>query len=230
MKLSEIIGKQVFSIYNTKFLGTVNEIAFNEKHDKVLGLYFFDQDENEFFIKMQNVYSIKDFVVIKNTTKISNEFMLDKPLSPIGKVVIGIDGKNYGILSDLEFDDKFFITFFITNQDEKIIPKNIITILDNIVVGENVKFCNFKPKYSKSNEDLLKNLTVSVMKMDEPEQKLMPSKLTVNSDILIGKKLSKDIIGKNNELILKQNQIISPKQVMIAKQHDKLNELFYSVY
>ena len=58
----------------------------------------------------------------------------------------------------------------------------------------------------------------------------MPTKITVNSDVLIGKRLSKDIIGKNNELILKQNQILTSKLVLLAKQHDKLNELFYSVY
>lgn len=70
------------------------------------------------------------------------------------------------------------------------------------------------------------------MKIQDPPypQKLMPSKITVNSDILIGKKLSRDIVGKNNELILKQNQILTAKQVILAKQHDKLNELFFSVY
>ena len=71
------------------------------------------------------------------------------------------------------------------------------------------------------------------MKVQEPTidtKKLMPTKITVNSDVLIGKRLSKDIIGKNNELILKQNQVLTSKLVLLAKQHDKLNELFYSVY
>ena len=79
----------------------------------------------------------------------------------------------------------------------------------------------------------LDNLTVTMMRLPDEDtqvQKLMPKKLTVNSDILIGKKLTKDIIGKNNELILKQNQTITAKQLIVAKQHDKLNELFYSVY
>ena len=91
----------------------------------------------------------------------------------------------------------------------------------------------FKPKKTKQNEEMLNNLTVSIMKMDDVKSSpitLMPPKITVNSDILLGKRLAKDILGKNNELILKQNQIITPKQVIIAKQHEKLNELFYSVY
>ena len=49
MKLSEIIGKQVFDIYNANIIGTIHDASFDEKYKKVLGFYFFDQDENEFY-------------------------------------------------------------------------------------------------------------------------------------------------------------------------------------
>lgn len=227
MKLSNIIGKQVFDIYNSKIWGTINEAVFDERFKKILGFYFFDEEENEYYIKTQNIYSVLDFVTIKNSTKISNDYMLNKPLSPLGKKIIGTDGKDYGVLNNLELDDKYNILEFVSNKECIKIDK-IISVSSCIVVGE-INLCKFKPKNKKT---FLNDLTISVMKMDEPETnfKLMPSKITVNSDILIGKKLSKDIIGKNNELILKQNQTITPKQVILAKQHEKLNELFYSVY
>ena len=230
MKLSNIIGKQVFVIYDTNFLGTVNDVAFDIKYNKILGVYFFDQDENEYYIKTQNIFAIDDYITIKNTNKISHEFLLDKPLSPLGKSIVNVFGKNYGIVSDVEFDEKYKITSFISNNEHIISPNQILLISKNIVVGENLKISSFRGK-NKVKETTLENLTVNVMKMPQNKpQKLMPSKITVNSDILIGKKLSKDIIGKNNELILKQNQILTAKQVILAKQHDKLNELFYSVY
>ena len=97
---------------------------------------------------------------------------------------------------------------------------------------KNVNIASFRPKVSHKN-NTLENLTVKIMeipKIEQPKQKLMPTKITVNSDILIGKRLQKDIIGKNNELIIKQNQVLTTKHILIAKQHDKLNELFYSVY
>ena len=227
MKLSELIGKQVFVIYNSNFVGTVHDVAFDDKFTKILGIYFFDQEENEYFLKKQNIFAINDYVVIKNDSMISNDFLLDKPLSPLGKNVVSVEGLNLGSLCDMEFDEKYNIVNFVTNTNS-INPKQIVNISTCILTGD-VKLKNFKPR--KTNQvETLKNLSVSIMRINEPEKVLMPTKITVNSDILIGKKLSKDIIGKNNELILKQNQTITSKQIMIAKQHDKLNELYYSVY
>lgn len=231
MKISEIIGKQVFVIYDAKFLGTVHDVAFDDQYKKVLGFYFFDQDENEYYLKTQNIFGLEDYVTIKNSTKIANDFLLDKHLSPLGKQVVGISGQDYDLLSDIEIDKNYMVKNFITskysfNADE------IMHISNCILVGQNFKMQNFRPHKTKQKTEQLTNLTVSIMKMEEPKSQimLMPPKITVNSDILLGKHLSKDIFGKNSELILKQNQTITPKQVMIAKQHDKLNELFYSVY
>lgn len=232
MKLSEIIGKQVFDIYNANIIGTIHDACFDEKYKKVLGFYFFDQDENEFYLKNSNIYSNSDYITVKNSSKVSSDFSLVNPLSPIGKNVVGVSGKDYGTLSDVEFDEKYNITNFVTNI-KSFSPTEILQISSNMVIGdEKVKLNSFKPKNVKSAINL-DNLTVTMMRLPDEDtqvQKLMPKKLTVNSDILIGKKLTKDIMGKNNELILKQNQTITAKQLIVAKQHDKLSELFYSVY
>ncbi len=232
MKLSEIIGKQVFDIYNANIIGTIHDACFDEKYKKVLGFYFFDQDENEFYLKNSNIYSYSDYITVRNSSKVSSDFSLVNPLSPIGKNVVAVSGKDYGTLSDVEFDGKYNITNFITNI-KSFSPTEILQISSNMVINdEKVKLNSFKPKTVKSAINL-DNLTVTMMRLPDEDtqvQKLMPKKLTVNSDILIGKKLTKDIIGKNNELILKQNQTITAKQLIVAKQHDKLNELFYSVY
>lgn len=232
MKLSNLIGKQVFCVYDANILGTIHDVAFDDKYTKILGIYFFDQEENEYFLKSKNIYAINDFVTIKNTSLLSQEIILDKPLSPLGKLIIDTIGTNYGNISDIEFDDKFKVTNFETNLNKSVEPKNLIFISKNFVFGNNVKISSFRPKTAHSN-NVLSNLTVTMMKVQEPTidtKKLMPTKITVNSDVLIGKRLSKDIIGKNNELILKQNQVLTSKLVLLAKQHDKLNELFYSVY
>ena len=231
MRLSDIIGKQVFDIYDAKILGTVHEANFDEKYKRILGFYFFDQDENEYYIKKQNIYSVSDYLTIKNANFISNNFVISNPLSPLGKNVVSVSGKDFGSLVDIELDEKLQILKLLT-QTKEILPSQVLNILSTIVVSnDDVKLKNFRPRTKKQNK-ILENLTVTTMKMDDqvPKQKLMPTKITVNSDILVGKKLSKDIFGKNNELILKQNQTITPKLVLIAKQHDRLNELFYSVY
>ena len=233
MNLSEIIGKQIFDIYDANFLGTIHEANFDKFHTKVLGFYFFNQDENEFYLKKQNIYSIGDFVTIKNSSKISETFEIFNPLLPFGKRVVSLEGNDLGNLCDIELNEKFEITNFCT-QKQKINPKDVMQITNNIVVG-NKKINMFASKNKNSKVANLNNINVTLLKISDTDEqksttKLMPSKITVNSDVLLGKKLSKDIIGKNNELILKQNQVLTPKLVLVAKQHDKLNELFYSVY
>ena len=233
MKLSDIIGKQVFDIFDATFLGTIHEVNFDKNYTKVLGFYFFDQEENEFYLKKQDIYSVGDYVTIKNANKTTKNFEIFGNLLPFGKYVVSLQGEDLGNLCDIELDDKFEITNFCT-QKQKINPKDIMVISENIVVGDK-KICMFAIKNKKTNMHKLNNINVAILKMEDVEQqgntpKLMPSKITVNSDVLLGKKLSKDIIGKNNELILKQDQVITPKLVLIAKQHEKLNELFYSVY
>ena len=232
MKLSNLIGKQVFCVYDASIVGTIHDVVFDEKYKKILGIYFFDQDENEFYIKKQNIYSICDFVTIKNTNSISTSIVLDKPLSPLGKLIVGTNGENFGNITDIEIDDNFSVQHFETNQNKQVLPTQVIFAMKNFVYGENVHIASFRPRVHKI-QNSLQNLTVKIMdipKIEEQKQRLMPTKITVNSDILIGKRLSKDIIGKNNEMILKQNQVLSAKHILIAKQHDKLNELFYSVY
>ena len=232
MKLSNLIGKQVFCVYDANIVGTIHDVVFDEKYKKILGIYFFDQDENEFYIKKQNIFAISDFVTIKNTNSISTNIVLDKPLSPLGKLIVGTNGENFGNITDIEIDDNFSVTNFETNQNKQVLPTQVIFAMKNFVCGENAHIASFRPKTHKI-QNSLQNLTVKIMeipKIEEQKQRLMPTKITVNSDILLGKRLSKDIIGKNNEMILKQNQVLSAKHILIAKQHDKLNELFYSVY
>ncbi len=227
MNLTEIIGKQVFEIYTSSFLGTVHDANFDKTYHKLTGLYFFNQDENEYYINIKDIYNINDFITIKNTSKVLENTQTTNNLFPLGKSVVSIAGKDYGTLCDVELNEKFEVTnFCCTNK--KITPNQIMQVGTNIVIGDK-KICDFRPK---TNKMTLSNIKVTLMKMEEDthQAKLMPTKVTVNSDILIGKKLSKDIVGKNNELILKQNQIITPKHLQLAKQHDKLNELFYSTY
>lgn len=234
MNLSNIIGKQVFDIFSGEIIGTIHDANFNFNYTKLLGIYFFDNEENEYYIKRQNIYSIKDFLTIKNNTKVSQNFVLSENLSPLGKNIVSVFGDDYGTLCDIEFDDKFNITNFVSTKNKKIEPQKIISISKSMIVGFEIKMCSFRPrKKVQIATQNLNNLAVSIMKIEDTQQtnqKLMPSKITVNSDVLVGKKLSKDIYGKNNELILKQNQVLSLKNIMLAKQHDKLNELFYSAY
>ena len=228
MNLTEIIGKQVFDIYSANFLGTVHDANFDKNFTKVVGLYFFDQEENEYYIKAQNIYAVFDFVTIKNLSKISHAYTPQNSLLPLGKKIVDITGKDLGNVCDLELDANFQIVSFVSDK-QKIEPAKIMQIGTFVVVGDK-KIWQFCPKNKKILPELA-SIKVSVMKMEsQTTPKLMPNKVTISSDILLGKKLSKDIIGKNNELILKQNQIISQKHILLAKQHDKLNELFYSVY
>ena len=81
MKLSNLIGKQVFCVYDANILGTIHDVAFDDKYTKILGIYFFDQEENEYFLKSKNIFYKEDYhlffkVIIFFVKKKMNIFLI----------------------------------------------------------------------------------------------------------------------------------------------------------
>lgn len=231
MKLSQLVGKKVFSLYDAKFIGTIFSVTFSTSYEKIKGIYFFDEEDNEFYIDAKNIYNIGEIVVIKNSSKFTSLFPTNLPISIIGKNAITTDGEIMTIV-DCMFDEKYNISSFITEKEKTMNPKTI-KLVSSCVVCSEISIKKFKPKTSNKVTIPLEKLKVNILKMDDDnilKESWKPQKITISSDSLVGKRLIKDVIGKNNELILKKEQVLTTKAIELAKQHEKLNELFYSVY
>ena len=231
MKLSDLIGKQIYSLYETIAVGTTCQALFNSKYTKIQGFYFFDENEDEHYLKISNIYGFGDFLTIKNFNQISNEFPVEEMPTPLNKTMLDEKGNSLGFLTDMIIDEKGTVLEYISSTGKNIPTLAICSNKDYILCSENIKLKNFKPKdteFQKINN--LDNVKVKIMRIDSmPQQdiKYMPPKITVSTESFIGKIAKEDIFGKNNELLIKKNQSITPKALEVIKQHNRLNQLYH---
>ena len=60
-KISEIISKQVVSLYEAKIVGTVVNVTFDEKLSKLKSFIVIDEDsEEEYELSFKDVYAEKE--------------------------------------------------------------------------------------------------------------------------------------------------------------------------
>lgn len=244
--LSEIISKPVLNLYSGKIDGTVKNAIFDECYKKVQTLIIFDEEEEEYSLKTNKIYSIgNNSIVIKNSEalelSINQEIPAEK--NPINLEVYSTSGNYLGKLIDIELNDKFEVESFITTE-QKIAYKQIINVGPNIIINDGdkqLKLCNLKPK--KINKKAVEILNVTIMpKISDPvedqtkqvvEEKKsykinaqpLPQKVMGNGNFLIGRKALKTIYGINNEIIIKKDTLINSKNLESAKKHSKLVEL-----
>ena len=169
--------------------------------------------------------------------------------NPINLNIYTTSGNNLGKLKDVELTEKLEVKNFVTENNEKLNPSQILVVSQNIIVNtENskIKLCNLKPKI-KVNKVKNKNI-ITIMPKDNQELKTIetptientptdnktnfkiynqptPQKLIGNGNFLIGRKVLKTIYGVNNEVIIKKDNLINAKNLDIAKKHSKLVEL-----
>ena len=244
--LSEIVSKPVLNLYSGKIEGTVKNVCFDECYKKIQSLKIFDEEEEEYTLKTNKIYSIgKNSIVIKNSEAlilaIGEENSGEN--NPINLDVYSTSGNYLGRLADAELNDKFEVENFITTE-QKIEYKKIVNVGQSIIVNDTnkqVKLCNLKPKKIKIQAGQIQNVTI-MPKISEPESEKseeaiedkksykidacpLPQKAVGNGNFLIGRKALKTIYGINNEIIIKKDTLINAKNLENAKKHSKLVEL-----
>lgn len=243
IKISEIISREVIAIYECESVGTIKSVCFNQNLTKAIGFVFFN-DENDFdsCINQENIYSItEEGILIRNMSKTS--IFVGENNSPINKKIFSVTGKDYGKIKDVILNQDLTVDHFLTNKQTKIYPQNLVTFGSTILITNDndnpVKAHMFKPKERAFvSEKELKDITVKILQISptkSEQEPLTPIKfpLKINSSNqtkeLIGKKVSKTIMGQNNEIIIRQNNIISGKTLDMAKRHNKTRELMFNV-
>ena len=239
--LSEIISKQVLNIYSGKMEGTIVDAYFDKSFKKIIKLKIFDEDEEEYFLETNKIYTIgKDVCVIKNSVPvlpILNQVALQTN-SLVNKQVFSTIGQDLGKIVDVEINNKFEVTSYKTTSTE-INPNKILNIAQNIVVNlenKKINLSNFKPKMKYEQN---KNIVSILPKIESPQNDFekpkkepykinaspLPPKLSSNVQFLIGRRALKTIYGLNNEIIIKKDSLITTKNLENAKKHSKLAEL-----
>lgn len=226
MNLTNIIGKQVFALYEGEIIGTVVSCNFNQDFSKIKSIKIFNEDESEYEINFINIIAIEDCIIVSNKSKIFPYFDEQKN-NPLNKIAISQEGKILGKITDCDIDKNGKLLNFYTTLDKKLSPKNIYLRNTFVFYSENkLKFSNLKPK---NKIKTLQNIKVTILNKEEAsdEQNFTPTRINFNPESIIGKIAKTTLLGTNNEIIIRSNQIISQKTIMQATKHNRLNQLYF---
>ena len=84
------------------------------------------------------------------------------------------------------------------------------------------------PTFQIENSEDLPKVTISDFQKNENSFAYSnPYKIIANQESLIGRKMTCDILGYNNELVAKKDEVISAKTINKAKRHNKISLLSY---
>lgn len=228
-KVSNIISSYVVSVYNGQIEGIVSNILFNDKKQAKY-LIISQNDEQFLALETKKIYKTGNgAIIIKNNDVLelmeSVEYRLKEYFSPINSIVVSIDGNYLGHVSDIELDDKYNIQNFIVDGQSYALNK-VVNISESVIIINTLnkpqKLANFRSKNKiVISSEKIKNQTVNVME----NQTILPNRTIVNYNFLIGRKVSKDILNFNGEIIIKENQIVNSKILDIARINGKIREL-----
>lgn len=223
MRLSNILGACVCSVYEGKHLGYILDATFSEKYKKVSGFVVVnDDDDYEYFLGAKQIIGQDDDVLfVKNETSISTK-NYEEPLTLVNKAAYFLDGKFIGKVRDIEIDENF--------ETKQIVFDNITLSIDKLFnVG--IDFCFFceedkKPKlcrFAPTKQPQISNMSVRIMEISNPQNDKIkiPQKIHAYDSIeAIGKIATQTIFGKNNEIIVKKGEIVTLDCIKKAKTHN----------
>lgn len=225
-KVSEFISKKIISIDDGNLIGYALNVIFDNDLKTFDGLIIADEEnENTFVLNRKDIISVgEDCVMIDNANAL--QFNISSSNNPIGKLVYDCQGNMLGKVVDVEIQGKW-VKKIITTKCE--FPQRFIRKAgDNFLIyGLSKKQGKRQPK---ENPFEVKDVALpTVVAMDKIGQKVEQNqtRLFANAQSLIGKMVTNDVLGLNNELIAKKFDLIDKKMIIKAKKHNKLNLLAY---
>ena len=227
-KVSNLISKKVISLEDANQVGYVLNVIFDDRIKYFTGLIIVDDEsENSFVLQKEDIYAIADETVTIKSSNVLQYNISQRSNNPIGKTVYDSRGNNLGKVLDVEINGKVvkrIITDF-CEFPQKYVRKSG----DNFIIYgayRKEKKKDFKEDLTKINAQVLPPVTIS-MSLNTVLKPESPVRIYANPKSLIGKIVTHDILGYNNELIAQKNDVINQRIINKAKLHNKLNILNY---
>ena len=211
----ENISKKVVDRQKGKVIGFLIDFALDENMSKVGYYVVEEQTESEFFVSLSDMEMMGEVCFIESETSLQS--FADDRKSLIGKLVVDEKGVSYGYVKEVQFW-KSKCQKILTEKGE-ILARHISSVGDDVVF---LKTCKRKQtnKISKPKKDF----SVFKQKIDVLEA---PKKVNLTASFYVGKSVTNDVFGYNNERIVSRGEKITKNIFENAKKHNKLNELFF---
>lgn len=220
MLYTSLIGKKVISVYDGKISSYIIDILFSKKGNVSSFVAIDEDNESEQIIEIKDIFKIgEDAVLIKNSTKIIVSGHNCKNIF-INKEVFDINGSSLGNVLDIEIDNLKISKILTTKSHflfDEIISLNSVIMINN---SSNMKKHHFAPKKKQIQINSSQKVSITGSKI--------PVRVT-SYNSLLGRKLFKDLVGKNNIILASKNSFVTATTMNLAKQHNVLNELSKSV-
>ena len=244
--LSQLINKDVISIYDCEKIGKVSGILVN-KNLKCTYIIITHENINKVIQPKDILKYSNDSLLIRNKSCVNLVDNLELSIlgqsKMLGVSVYDVDGNYIGKISDVNFLN-YFKLFTITIDEKTFDIRKIFNISDSLCLIKNnnlkTKLSNYKPKgipNIKQNDqeikvEVLNNINDNPTKMEqinlhENNQSYSKSNTKGNFDysILIGRKLKRNITSQNGEILLRVNSYIVKENIKTIRTFGKLYEV-----
>lgn len=238
MQLIDILSKPVISLYNGTNEGVVLSACFSEDLKKLNYLIIVSstdsEADDELILSARDVFKFgSDAIMIKNNSCLQLKTNLDAICfnNPINSTAYDMDGKLLGKVSDVIIDEQLAVEKLViagkTLERAKLISHSLDTLIFKSVNAK-VSLSKFKPSatFISNVDNPVKIMQMGVeQKQDYANDRTQISRLTLNANLLLGRKITKNILSGNGELVAKSGATISSKIITMARTHQKLREL-----
>lgn len=220
-QLSEIISLPVYSINDRKKIGSVENILLCKNNVKYYVVFDEDNDIN-YLLSPNKIYGqTSQAITIKNLQSVTlmdnEEKNIAHLYNPINSTLISTIGENFGKVKDVILDGSRGIEIV---ADYTLSFDKILCLGKEVTIAkskDNEKFSYFAIKKPTFKSDTERPVSI--------QNPVAPLREIVNNNILIGRKTTQDIVGLNNEIIVRSGSIITPKILNRVKYSGKLKEL-----
>lgn len=229
MSIKNIIGKQVISVYDCQNCGFVLNINISAKFTKLTTITIVDETTDIIYkLNCKDILNITgDYIMIKNKDKlivsaddINNNYF--------NATIIDTDGNSFGTINDVKYDKNYNILSILANKIE-ILPIQILTFNNEYILINNnskiLKKSHFAPRHKKIPQEDSQQ-TVEIL----PHQPTLPTPIRINSTAsLLGKRLFRDLITPNGEVIARKNSVITVPLINTAKRFGIMTDLIQNI-
>ena len=221
-----LVGLTVLSLYEGDLLGEIDKIYFSKDLKKLEEFEIIGENDVKIILKSKDIYKIgKNAIVIKNNQMVSIKMEASNLiLNPIGSKAYSINGEFLGVVKDVLVNEKFITQKILLENNEVLEVGNVASCGKSSIIFNNNKKLNVKKFSPIPSPKIYKTENVQIAKTLPATETAKPTK-PINSDFLLGRKCSKDILNFNNEVLIKANTTVTKKNLKEIKKFGKLKEL-----
>jgi len=230
-KISDIISMPIISIFESEYLGIIYNVLIDNRCKKIKYMCILNEDDNiPRLIHIDHIYKIgSDVIFIKNKSELSLQINCDYEIegctNPINLSAYDFNGKKLGIVSDGVFNNKGKLEeFIIDNKSYK--TTDILNVGSSAILVNNKKIDikKFKPSQNISPAPVDEKV-VSLQTQIPQKEECLTNKIITDFRFLMGRKLNKDIMALNGEMIARNGSIITKDLINKASSYGKLVEI-----